>query len=92
MFLVGSIFYFGFLVGEFPFGPIMQRVPIAKLLAGTVFGWGAVALLMGATQNAAGMMTLRFLMGAFEAPLYPMMSIMTVMWYKKSEQPLRITV
>lgn len=89
---VGSIFYFGFLAGEWPFGPVIQRLPIAKLLSATVVAWGALTLLMGATQNAAGMMTLRFLMGAFEAPLYPMMSIMTVMWYKKSEQPIRVTV
>lgn len=70
----------------------MQRLPLAKLLSSTILAWGALTVLMGATNNAAGIMTLRFLMGFFEAPLYPMMSIMTVMWYKKSEQPLRVTV
>ncbi|KAI8295781.1 hypothetical protein K4K56_010500 [Colletotrichum sp. SAR 10_98] len=89
---VGSIFYFVFLLGEWPFGPVMQRLPLAKLLSSTILAWGALTVLMGATNNAAGIMTLRFLMGFFEAPLYPMMSIMTVMWYKKSEQPLRVTV
>ncbi|KAF4856965.1 putative transporter [Colletotrichum siamense] len=89
---VGSIFYFGFLLGEWPFGPVMQRLPLAKLLSSTILAWGALTVLMGAANNAAGIMTLRFLMGFFEAPLYPMMSIMTVMWYKKSEQPLRVTV
>ncbi|KAH8894520.1 MFS general substrate transporter [Thozetella sp. PMI_491] len=89
---VGSIFYFGFLLGEWPFSPIMQRLPIGKLLSATVVAWGVLVLLMGATQNAAGMMTLRFIMGFFEAPLYPMMSVITVMWYKKSEQPIRVTV
>ncbi|ETS84336.1 hypothetical protein PFICI_02361 [Pestalotiopsis fici W106-1] len=89
---VGSIFYFGFLLGEWPFGPVMQRLPIAKLLSGTVLMWGVLVSLMGATQNAAGIMTLRFIMGFFEAPLYPMMSVITVMWYTKPEQTLRVTV
>lgn len=86
------MFYFGYLVGEWPFGPLIQRLPLGKLVAGTIFGWGVLTLLMGATSNAPGMMTLRFLMGFFEAPLYPIFSIMTVMWYKKTEQPLRVTV
>ncbi|KAL4967095.1 MFS general substrate transporter [Aspergillus stella-maris] len=89
---VGSIFYFGFLAGEWPFGPVIQHLPVAKLLSGTVCAWGALTLLMGATNNSAGMMTLRFLMGFFEAPLYPMLSVMTVMWYKNTEQPVRVTV
>lgn len=89
---VGSIFYFGFLLGEFAWGPVIQKVPIGKLFASTVLSWGIIVVLLGAAQNAAGLMTLRFLMGFAEAPLYPMCSVITVMWYKKSEQPLRVTI
>jgi MFS family permease len=54
--------------------------------------WGVLVTLMAATHNAAGLMTLRFLMGAMEAPLYPLCSIITVMWYTKTEQPIRATM
>jgi len=49
-------------------------------------------MLMGATNNPPGIMTLRFFMGAFEAPIFPACSVITVMWYKKSEQPIRTAI
>jgi len=36
---VGSIFYFGFLVFEWPTAVLIQKLPVAKLLAGLVFLW-----------------------------------------------------
>ncbi|RDW89932.1 putative Allantoate permease [Aspergillus mulundensis] len=87
---VGSIFYFGYLLFEYPAALLMQRLPVAKLLAGTVFAWAVLMLCTAATQNFAGLATVRFLMGMAEAPAFPIASILTVMWWKTSEQPLRL--
>ncbi|WAO90695.1 Hypothetical protein NCS54_00813200 [Fusarium falciforme] len=47
---------------------------------------------LGAAQDAAGLLVLRFLLGVLEAPSYPAFTIINSMWYKKAEQPLRMTL
>lgn len=87
---VGSIFYFGYLIFEYPAALLIQRLPVAKLYVGMVTGWSILMLCTAATQNFAGLATVRFLMGTLEASVFPISSILTVMWWKTSEQPLRV--
>ena len=87
---VGSIFYFGYLAFEYPAALLIQRLPVAKLYAGMVIGWAILLLCTAATQNFAGLVTVRFLMGMTEAAVFPISSILTVMWCKTSEQPIRV--
>ncbi|KAJ5176986.1 uncharacterized protein N7482_002863 [Penicillium canariense] len=87
---VGSIFYFGYLTFEYPAALLIQRLPVAKLYVGMVAGWAVLMLCTAATQNFAGLATVRFLMGMLEASVFPISSILTVMWWKTSEQPLRV--
>lgn len=87
---VGSIFYFGYLTFEYPAALLIQRLPVAKLYAGMVIGWAILLLCTAATQNFAGLATVRFLMGMTEAAVFPISSILTVMWWKTSEQPIRV--
>ncbi|CRL18209.1 Sucrose/H+ symporter, plant [Penicillium camemberti] len=87
---VGSIFYFGYLAFEYPAALLIQRLPVAKLYVGMVLGWAVLLLCTAATQNFAGLATVRFLMGMTEAAVFPISSILTVMWWKTSEQPLRV--
>ncbi|PCD44651.1 hypothetical protein AU210_000108 [Fusarium oxysporum f. sp. radicis-cucumerinum] len=71
---------------------ILQKMPVGKTVGVAVIGWGAIVMCLGATQNAAGLMVLRFIMGALEAPLFPAVTILNTMWYKKSEQPVRMAI
>lgn len=87
---VGSIFYFGYLIFEYPSALLIQRLPVAKLYACMVFGWAVLMLCTAATQNFAGLATVRFIMGMLEATAFPISSILTVMWWKTSEQPIRV--
>ncbi|KAK9784212.1 putative Major facilitator superfamily (MFS) profile domain-containing protein [Seiridium cardinale] len=89
---VGSIFYFGYLVAEFPLVSMMGRFPVAKFLAIMAMGWALMTLLMAACHNAQGLMALRFFMGMMEAPALPGLTLMTSMWYTKKEQPLRVAL
>ncbi|KAH8901764.1 MFS general substrate transporter [Thozetella sp. PMI_491] len=91
----GSIFYFGYLVSlssEYPSNILIQKFPVGKVLGISCIIWSALVTLMGATYSAPPMMVLRFLMGVFEAPIFPCCSVITVMWYKKKEQPLRTAI
>lgn len=70
----------------------MSHFPLGKFLAVTAFGWAATTLLMAVTHNAAGLMALRFLMGALEAPALPGLTLATTMWYRIREQPMRVAI
>ena len=66
-----SIFFFGYLVWQYPSLLLLQKFPIGKYFSSQVFGWGAVSFLMAACSNFEGITTLRFLLGAFEAVQMP---------------------
>ncbi|CAH0023982.1 unnamed protein product [Clonostachys rhizophaga] len=86
-----SIFYFGYLVGEFPANYLLQKLPIGKFSAGCIFIWGALVMLCAVTKNFASLATVRFLIGFFEAGIPLCWIYITSMFYKKSEQGLRCT-
>ena len=75
---LGTILYMGVLVGEYPTNLLLQKLPVAKYLAVNVFCWGAVIACSAAATNFAGLMTVRFLLGIFEACVQPAFIIMYV--------------
>ncbi|KUL81813.1 hypothetical protein ZTR_11436 [Talaromyces verruculosus] len=87
---VGSIFYFGYLVAEYPAAFLIQRLPIAKFLSACLLGWAIILMCTAATQNFAGLATVRFFMGMLESVVFPICSILTVMWWTTEEQPIRL--
>ncbi|GJN69376.1 hypothetical protein PLIIFM63780_000433 [Purpureocillium lilacinum] len=59
-----SIYYFGYLIASYPAGMIMVRWKVGKTIAVAVVFWGAMLMLTAATSNAAGLLAVRFLLGA----------------------------
>lgn len=84
------LFYITYLAFEFPSGYLMQRLPTAKYLGANVCLWGVFVAATSAAHDWATLVALRVLLGCFEAVVAPAMIVITTMWYKKSEQPLRI--
>jgi MFS family permease len=89
---VGSIFFFGYLAAEFPGSALVQKLPVGKVAATLAISWGSATMILGACQNAGGLLAVRFIQGMFEAPIVPALSIMTVMWWTKKEQPVRVAM
>ncbi|KAI6913518.1 MFS general substrate transporter [Hortaea werneckii] len=89
---VGSIFYFGYLIFEYPAGYILQKLPVARVFAVTSFCWGALMMCTAAAQNFGGLAACRFLMGMAEAFIFPLCALVTVMWWKNDEQPIRAAI
>ncbi|RMZ67284.1 MFS transporter [Pyrenophora seminiperda CCB06] len=53
--------------------------------------WGvSVAGGLGGSKNYAGLMASRFFLGAFEAAVVPLFSMITIAFYRRSEQPFRV--
>lgn len=68
----------------------MQRLPTAKYLGVNVALWGLMTALVATANSWAGLVTLRVLLGCFEAAVAPALILVTTMWYKRSEQPPRM--
>ncbi|KAF4462350.1 major facilitator superfamily transporter [Fusarium albosuccineum] len=88
----GSIFYIGYLIACYPLAFLMVKLPLGKVLAATMVGWAAVLLCTAALQNTAGLLAVRFFLGATESAISPGFNMVTAMWYKRSEQTSRIGV
>ncbi|KAL2865071.1 putative MFS transporter [Aspergillus lucknowensis] len=85
---LGTILYIGVLVGEYPTNFLLQKLPVAKYLAGNVFLWGVVIMCSAAATNFPGLMAVRFLLGVFESCVQPAFIIMTAMWFTREEQTI----
>lgn len=81
-----TIIYLMILLVEYPENYIIQRVPIGKWLGANIMLWGTTLSLLAAMKNFAGLITLRALLGIFEACSQPTFVLLSSMWYKREEQ------
>ncbi|EJT99728.1 MFS transporter [Dacryopinax primogenitus] len=88
--LIGSVGYFG-QIGILPFMTyIMVRVPPRILMPILVFCWGASLTGMAGAKDYGGLIAARFLLGLFEAGCLPLFTLITMSWYRRAEQPMRV--
>ncbi|KIX95093.1 uncharacterized protein Z520_09009 [Fonsecaea multimorphosa CBS 102226] len=83
-------FYVAYLVFEPVMAYLLQKLPVGKVLGVNVVLWGICLALNCVCKNYASLVTLRVLLGVFEACVSPAMILICTMWYKRKEQPLRI--
>ncbi|KAL7942779.1 major facilitator superfamily domain-containing protein [Trichoderma barbatum] len=89
---VSSIFYFGYLIWEYPTTLLIARLPTAKYLTFNTVIWGAVVALTAACTNFGGLMTVRFMLGMAEATITPAFMFLTSTWYTRDEMPTRVGI
>ncbi|KAH8599087.1 major facilitator superfamily domain-containing protein [Bisporella sp. PMI_857] len=85
-----SIFYAGYILWEFPTTYLLRHLPIAKYASANIIIWGTILACHAAVSNWGGLMTVRFLLGVFEATVTPAFVIITSIWYKQNEQGRRM--
>ncbi|KAH6885220.1 major facilitator superfamily domain-containing protein, partial [Thelonectria olida] len=81
-----TVIYLVVLCVEYPENYIIQRVPIAKWLAINITLWGATLALHAVAKNFATLVSLRGLLGGFEAACQPTFVLLSSIWYKREEQ------
>lgn len=81
-----SIFYFGYLLAEYPGIAVLQRFPLAKFLGVNIVLWGAILMTSAACSSFAGIATVRFLLGVTEATISPGFVAVTGIWWTRQEQ------
>ncbi len=76
---------------EYPTNWTLQRVPIAKYLALNVCLWGTILALHSTATSFTTIVSLRTLLGIFEAVCQPSFLLLSSMWYKREEQAEIVT-
>ncbi|KAJ6591523.1 major facilitator superfamily domain-containing protein [Mycena vulgaris] len=86
---LSSLFYFGYLVFEWPTTLLSQKFPIGRYIGVAIILWGGILLAAAGAHNFAGMAVLRFILGGFESLITPTFVIINGMFYTRREQVLR---
>lgn len=82
-----GIFFLGYLIFEIPGSLIAARFSASKWIARIMFTWGIVCVLMAFIDTKTQFYVFRFLLGAAEASLYPVIySVLFPRWFKPEER------
>lgn len=87
---VASVTNIGYLIGSYPSNICLQKLPIGKFISVMLLCWGGLLVATVGAKNFAGLMALRFLLGALEAGIGPAWMLITCMFWTREEQPLRM--
>ena len=71
---------------------LIVKVPHRILMPSLILGWGIAEACIAAGRNFPELLVARFFLGLFEAGCIPLFTIITGQWYRRVEQPLRISV
>lgn len=90
--LVGSISAIAQLAWQ-PFSAwLIVKVPPRILMPAMALGWGIAEASIAGCHNFGSLLAARFFLGLFEAGCLPLFTYLTGIWYRRSEQPVRIAI
>jgi MFS family permease len=90
--LAVSLFFVGTCVGDLGTNIGMRFVRPSTWISGAMCTWGAIAMLMSATFNPAGMYALRVFLGIFESAFISGAPYLFTFWYPRAEWGRRISI
>lgn len=83
------VFLVAYAVFEVPSNIALKKFRPSRWLAFLMFSWGAMTMALGGTHNFAGVTAVRFLLGMFEAGLFPGLVYYLTFWYRHNERSVR---
>jgi MFS family permease len=90
--LVVAMFFIGTCCGDLFTNIGMRLVRPSYWISGAMVLWGAIATLMAATYNPAGMLALRFFLGIGEAAFICGAPYVFTFWYPREEWGRRVCI
>ncbi|KAM0545970.1 hypothetical protein ACHAPJ_011082 [Fusarium lateritium] len=88
---LSSIVYVAQLIAQFPLAWLLVKLPIGKFTACMVTLWGLTLTFMAGAHTFHSLLFARFWLGAFEASIAPSFVAITQMFWRRREQPLRMS-
>ncbi|CAK7236167.1 hypothetical protein SBRCBS47491_009544 [Sporothrix bragantina] len=71
---------------------LIVKVPPRILMPAMTLGWGIAEASIASCKSFPALLAARFFLGLFEAGCLPLFTYMTALWYRRSEQPVRIAI
>ncbi|KAI1811439.1 MFS general substrate transporter [Poronia punctata] len=84
------IFLIGYFLFEVPSNILLKKFRPSRWLAFLMFSWGLITIGLGGVRSYAQITGVRFLLGAFEAGLFPGLVYYLTFWYKTDERSIRV--
>ncbi|KAI0780133.1 MFS general substrate transporter [Fomes fomentarius] len=84
------VFFVAYTVFETPSNYLLKRFKPSRWFAFLMIAWGGITMLIAATRNYAGLVATRFLLGVFEAGVFPGIIYCLTFWYKPNERAIRV--
>ncbi|KAK0625475.1 major facilitator superfamily domain-containing protein [Bombardia bombarda] len=84
------IFLVAYALFEVPSNILLKKLRPSRWIAFLMFSWGAITIGLGGVRTFSAMAGVRFLLGAFEAGLFPGLVYYLTFWYKNDERSVRV--
>jgi MFS transporter, ACS family, D-galactonate transporter len=81
-----SAFGWSYVAFQIPGGWLADRIPARALGALVCLLWSAATIMQGFAGTFLALFSLRLLLGAFEAPAFPVCNRVTSLWYPESQR------
>ncbi|KAB2574268.1 putative transporter [Lasiodiplodia theobromae] len=86
------VFLIAYTIFEVPSNYLLKKVKPSRWISFLMFSWGAITIGLGGSHNFATVTAVRFLLGIFEAGLFPGLIYYFTFWYRSEERSLRVGV
>ncbi|KAI1359146.1 MFS general substrate transporter [Xylaria arbuscula] len=84
------IFLIGYFLFEVPSNILLKKFRPSRWLAFLMGSWGLITIGIGGVHNYGQIVGVRFLLGVFEAGLFPGLVYYLTFWYKTDERSVRV--
>ncbi|KAI2608714.1 MFS general substrate transporter [Hypoxylon fragiforme] len=84
------IFLVAYGLFEVPSNILLKKLKPSRWIAFLMFCWGALTMGLGGVNSYAEVTVVRFLLGVFEAGLFPGLVYYLTFWYKTEERSIRV--
>ncbi|KAM3546324.1 hypothetical protein ARSEF1564_000812 [Beauveria bassiana] len=84
------VFLVAYAVFEVPSNILLKKLRPSRWLAFLMFCWGAMTMCLGAARSFGAVTAVRFLLGMFEAGLFPGLIYYLTFWYRHNERSVRV--
>ncbi len=82
----GGIFFIGYVLLQIPGGWLAEHWSAKKFIAVMIVFWGVMAILCGAVNSYAELLTARFFLGVAEGGVWPAMLVLISHWFPVRER------
>ncbi|KAF7308391.1 High-affinity nicotinic acid transporter [Mycena chlorophos] len=80
-----TVFFFSYAIFEVPSNVFLKRLRPSIWLSLLMLLWGVMMTVQGLVHNFGGLVGMRWMLGTFEAGLFPGVNYYLSCWYKRSE-------